>query len=468
MRNFCFAALSSLVVASCVRAAAEDSVVINSSKPLQTMTGWEATARLWELGKEGDRYDPGWLRYRDAIISALVDDIGVNRIRIGLQSGFENPTDHWRAFIAGEIGYEELKSTFYEKINDDGDPHTARAGRFQFSALDYYVENLVLPMKARLEARGERLVVNLCYGDFKWSERQGTLSHARKPEEFAEFVDAAFLHLQEKHGLVPDIFEIVLEPDNTLDWDGEAMAKGLVAVDQRLSARGMRPRYVAPSTAHAGRAARYFDDMARNDRALSRLSAIAYHRYDGKKANAALPGIVERAKRHGLSTEMLEHVRGGVDELFADLTIGKVSAWQKYGVADEAGDGADGAAKAKPGYYLVKRGSRILPNGQSAALAQVFRNARLGAVRLEASSSRPEVAALAFRNPDGSHAVILKSTTGGRIVVSGAPRGAYAASAAGKRGERRDLAPISTDDDGRLVVDAPTMSVVALRQIIRN
>ena len=113
---------------------------------------------------------------------------------------------------------------------------------FQFSDLDDQVENILLPLKQRIKDNGERLFVNLCYVDFGNSERPtGNVSHARQPEEFGELVFAVFDHLKRRYGLIPDAFEVILEPENTDDWRGREIGLGLVAAAKRLRRAGFAP-----------------------------------------------------------------------------------------------------------------------------------------------------------------------------------------------------------------------------------
>ena len=130
------------------------------------------------MNKVANRFDGSWLDFRDEVIAVLADEAGINRIQIPIGSGAENPVDYWARFMKGEITYKEMWVHFYEKINDNADPKVANPAGFQFSYIDYQVENIVLPLQRRLAARGERLFINLCYIDFRWT-MSGDLSHAR-------------------------------------------------------------------------------------------------------------------------------------------------------------------------------------------------------------------------------------------------------------------------------------------------
>ncbi|NWG91936.1 MAG: hypothetical protein HXY21_05440 [Parvularculaceae bacterium] len=453
-------ALLAVIALGCSAAADDKRVIVDPSRTHQTMSGWEATPRLWEMDKENDRYDGSWLVHREEIARALVEDAGVNRIRLEIASGAENPVDYWSKFVAGEIGYKRYKDHLYEKINDNGDARALNPAGVQFAALDYYVENLALPMKRLLEARGERLIVNLCYVDFRWSKLAGSLSHASRPEEYAELIDAALEHLSRKYGLSPDFVEIILEPDNTRDWSGDAIGDAIVALDARLSSRGVRPTYVAPSTSHATRTGDYLDRLARNAQAANLVGVVSYHRYDGPRADGALPRLAAKAEKIGATIEMLEYVGGRAEHLFADIKAG-ASAWQRYGVAAKA----DAAGKSKPGYLLEFANGEVALKPGVAAMAEIFRNVREGAVRIDAAAEAPGVDAVAFRNRDGRHAVFVLAAGAGPIAIEGLPKGRYRAAFAPKgAAASRNLGVIAADDRRRveMSVDAPgVLSLVA-------
>ena len=108
-------------------------ITVNPKARYQTMAGWEVTARAMELGKQYNHFDPEWHNFSGAMFDTLVNEIGVNRIRLSLRSGFENTTDFWSQFVKGEISYEDFKANFYNKVNDNNDPNATNSKGFQFS-----------------------------------------------------------------------------------------------------------------------------------------------------------------------------------------------------------------------------------------------------------------------------------------------------------------------------------------------
>jgi O-glycosyl hydrolase len=458
-------ALSALVLPGC-RSTDDALITIDPSRTYQTMKGWEVSARLWEQDKQQDRYDRSWLAHRDEIFDRLVNELGIDRVRIEIRSGAENPIDYWSAFEKGEIGYNAAKHRRYETINDNDDPDVANAAGFQLAETDWQVEQIVLPLKRRIEANGEKLYLNLVYVDFGTETgNKGSLSHARRPDEYAELIHVTFEHLKSKYGLVPDALEVALEPDNTDEWDGPAVGAAMVAAAARLGKAGFSPAIIAPSTTYSYRAAQYFDHIAGVPGAAAVLSTLSYHRYDPIGAtDGTLSAISERARKFGLETAMLEHLTGDVLELHGDLTQANVSSWQQYGIAY-----IDSPERDRAGgyYYLVDRASgRVRMASRTRALAQYFRFVRSGAVRIDAVSDSASRQAVAFRNRNGLHAVIVQATSGATIHIEGAPAGAYGVRYTTATETGRELDTIRIGVGQRLSARLPGAGVITFYQSV--
>ena len=404
-------------------------ITVDSGTTLQTLKGWEVTARLWEYDKKHDRYNGDWLAHADEIFSRIVNDYGINRVRLQALSGTENPVDYWSKFVSGEIGYKAFKNHFYEKINDNDSPEDTNLSGIQFSSLDYHIQNIVLPLKKKLEEKGERLFINFCYVDFNWTDLQGPLSHANEPQEYAEFILANFLYMQNHYGITPDSLEIILEPDNTAHWRGRQIGEAIVAVGNALEAHGFHPQIIAPSTAHLEQAPDYMREMLAVKGVAERLTTLSYHRYGavnhvGSKRREVLQEIAEIAAAHGLETAMLEHVDGDIDELFEDLLIAQNSSWQQYAIATNYKDN---------GAYLLMADQHddgsfsLRPAERTTLLGSVFQSARFGAKRLQTTSTDSEVEALAFTNTDQSTALHIYSRDAKprRLRLTGVPAGRY-------------------------------------------
>ncbi len=400
-------------------------VQVNGAVRHQKIDGWATHLRMWEEDKANDRYDPTIEQYAAQVFRFLVDSVGINAVRLEIPSGMENPTNRWKEFREGRMSYSTWQKTRFEKINDNGDPNALNASGFTFDNLDFRVELMLTPLRQALEARGEKLYVNVNYTDFRWDATiaQGTLSHANNPAEFAEFVNASFVRLRDRYNIVPDAFEVILEPDNTEGWRGGNIGRGLIAATDRLKASGFTPEVIAPSNSTMEYAIGYFDEMMAVPSVASRVGSFAYHRY-GTERTSDLTTIRARAQAAGIKTAMLEKVDAGIDVLLEDLTVGNVSAWQQWAAASSTKTSDNG------GYYArVNMSNPTKPVGMakhSDQLAQVFRFVRRGAVRVDATSSSDKQS-VAFVNPDGRYVVVVR-TRGpvGEFGVVGLPAGRYA------------------------------------------
>jgi MYXO-CTERM domain-containing protein len=431
-------------------AAAAQTITIDSGTVYQTMMGWETTARAWEIDKVRDGYNATWLQYAPHVIDRLVNELGVNRVRLEIKSGFENPTDFWSSYVSGAMTYTQWKDHSYEKVNDDNDPNTVNPAGFQFSEFDFHVDSVVVPMKQRLEARGEKLFVNLNYVDFN-TGNQGSMSHATAPSEYAEIVKVYADRLRDKYGIRIDNLEIILEPDNTQGWTGARIGQGAAAAGMRLASAGYTFQIAAPSCADPSSALTYLDAVTAVTGATQYLTMLSYHRY-GSTDYATLPAA---AKARNMMTGMLEFIDGTIDTLYEDLTVAQASAWQKWGLAiNTPGNGHYyyEADFANPDAPVIRM------ENNTALLAQVFRYVRLGARRIGATTAAGQWTALAFVNSNGKQVVVVKTATNAAradATIVGLARGTYGVRTTNFSRVASDLPDVTTATDGKLTVSIP-------------
>ena len=401
-------------------------ITVDPAERHQVISGWEATAELVE--------NPAapMPASRPAVLDALVNDIGINRVRLEIRSGAETRSDILRRFVAGRVSFDAWKGQRYAMQNDNADPRVIDWAGFDFSELDWHVRTSVLPLKKRLAARGEKLFVNVTYVSF----RDGYYFQ-QDPEEYAEFVLAAYLHLKQRFGLVPDAWEVILEPDMSKNaWDGRTIGRAVAAAARRLRENGFRPAFIVPSVTNVDNAAPLIDEIARVPGAMDAVVEFSYHRYRGNPERS-LPQIARRAAKYGKRTSMLEFWfgRGSAEVLHQDLKLGQVSAWQ---------------GRVMGGHVTVANpdaaNSLVLPRDEVRYNLQYFRYVRAGAQRIGArSSDLRRVDPLAFVNPDGKFVVVALAEAGSDLTIRGLPAGRYRVSFAVKQGsilrpERFDIA----------------------------
>lgn len=383
-------------------------VSVDANVRYQKMKGWEATS---QAGQD----DPAFANFQAELMDLAANDLGINRIRLEVRSGAENPIDWYGQFLAGTITQAQFNPHRYEYQNDNFLPLQINPAGFHFTELDRSIEATVLPMRQRLAARGEALYVSLNYVSFA-----NSTAHS-EPAEYAEFIFAAFQHIQTKYGFVPDAVEVILEPDNNSGtWNPAAIGRAVASAGARLAMEGFHPAFIAPSVTNMANTVPYVDQIAATPLALNYLTDIAYHRYSGV-SDANLSAIRARAAQLNVGTAMLEHIGSDIEDLYKDLTIANVSAWQQYTLAYPTSD--NGAQ------YIVITNGRPALGFRSLPLRQYFRYVRIGADRIGATSDTPRVRPVAFLNPGAKAVVVLHTSQGEVMAVNGLPAGTYAVSA---------------------------------------
>jgi hypothetical protein len=420
MFRLSFVIIAFVFLFDCGESAPQQAVIkINPQQKFQTMTGWEATAQA------GESYSKAFDKYKEKLFDAAVNDLGINRLRLEIRSGAENPSDFFSAFAAGRISEKEWRARYYEVVNDNDDPFVFNETGFQFSELDSTVENVVLPMKKRLAARGEKLFVNLNYVDFADGNKEANFRHKTDPEEYAEFILAAYRHLEKKYGFVPDAVTVILEPDNNTGWTGTDIGRAIAATAKRLQANNFKPAFIAPSTTNAANAPVYIDEIAKIPGAIEFITEFSYHRYCCASPEI-LQRIAERAAKYDKKTAMLEWIGADYETLHEDLKTANNSAWQQYTLAfpNQPDNGAQ--------YFRVDDKNIANPTvaieSRAAFLRQYFRYVRAGAQRVGAESSNPNFDALAFINSNGGYVLVVKTSAPGSIAVQNLPPAKYGVS----------------------------------------
>jgi hypothetical protein len=421
------------------------SVTVDQTVRFQTMDGWEGTADLPE--PISDANDVAM----DALLDAVVDKVGLNRIRLEIRSGAETASDYMERYLDGALPKEEFRQIRYIPTNDNDDPFDINWNGFSFAELDYHIERSVLPLRERLRARGEDLTVNLCYVAFipGWHVQ-------RNPEEYAEFVLATYIHMNEKYGFVPDMWEVMLEPDIIEDsWSGRDLGAAIVAAARRLKENGYEPAFVAPSVTDMRNAVRFLEGIQSVPGAIEHVVEFSYHSYAGRNARN-LRRIASKAEELGLRTSMTEWWFGKatLDVLYDDLKIANVSAWQGRVINGYVSRKAN--ADGSPSY---------VPRDETIYTSNIFRNVRKGAVRIEATpSSNIVLDPLAFANPDGSISVFLNTKWALDVSIDGLPEGRYDTSYTTKEGTVEVSSGVEISNGEPLSTSIPAAGLITVTQ----
>ena len=81
------------------------SINLNPSITYQTISGWEATAQAGAMDCQS--FD----QYSDVLFDHAVNDLGINRVRLEVRSGIENPVDYFASTSRGPSPATNLNCT---------------------------------------------------------------------------------------------------------------------------------------------------------------------------------------------------------------------------------------------------------------------------------------------------------------------------------------------------------------------
>ncbi len=163
---------------------------------------------------------------------------------------------------------------------------------------------------------------------------------------------------------------------------------------------------------------------------------------------------------------MLEHIGADIDELFDDLQLGQVSAWQQYSIAYcSVSNASEGGSYFKFDQRDPTYGSLTM-SSSARVLSSVFRHVRPGSTRVGiVSRDSASADAIAFDTPGGT-VVVARSRAGARVLVRGLEPGRYGASivsrlgAADRASESERVIAVGTD--GALSAAIPRRTVLVI------
>jgi len=419
-------------------------VTVNTAVKYQTMSGWQANA-------QAGQWLAGYAQWRDAALDRAAAD-NINRLRVDIRSGIENPRDAFTEWQAGLITESAWNCVRYSTVNDNASSGVLDMSKFSFGELDTAMTRVVLPLRQRLQARGEVLGLTMTYVAFLNSCGGGQYVHS-DPEEYGEFAVAVMNHLRDRFSVVPDTWEIINEPDNTSGvWSVNRIQAAIIAIDRRLKQAGYQTLLIAPSHSSAATALNFSQTLLASP-AAALIDQIGWHRYDGPN-NSIVQTLGNMAAARGITTAMTEHIGSGYENLITDLTLGRASTWEQFVLAYPTSD--NGAQ-----YYTVQ-GSTVTTASRTKFLRHYFRHVRRGAVRVDATSSLSSIVPVAFRNTNGLVTVVMKYNSAGTITVGGLPAGRYGVGFESETTSDGTLPDITVGSNGVATLSLQSRGVVVL------
>ncbi len=415
--------------------------------------GYEKPFAAWVKSPTRETYDRvpvsadlPW-KLIDRMHDALVSDIGITRVRL-------------------EVGPQ------VEPVNDNADPATTDESAYRFAWQDDQVERHILPLKRKIEATGERLVIYVSY-DLR---SRLTPPFLLQPDEYAEMAVTFLRHLRKRYALEPDYWSVLNEPGNDRPGDPALCARLTAATGRRIAAAGFRTRMSGPECVTVAQGAAYMDAMAATPGALDEFRQITYHLYHGGAEDVpARNAVRDRARRLGLTVAQTEWMEGRdmdvARHIHLCLTEADASVWDRFG-ADLF------FALPYDAWLDPASDSRTLSLSSTAwHIRQFSRYIRPGAVRIGLTGGTDAVRGVAFLPPARPAAaapggapvlpvlVLLNVSREARsVAVDGLPPGTYGGSFTSGPGKARGRAldDVVVGEAGRLAFELPPASVTTL------
>lgn len=367
-------------------------ITVDSNRTYQTMSGWEASESFgWTL-------PPAVM---DSLMDMAVTDLGINRLRLSIPGNMIESRDSTTIPEETSIG-----------TNDNDDPMVLNPAGFRWQLFDYLIRTFALPLKARVAARGEPFTLVACYVGF----RPTSAYQQRDSREYVELMITVLNHMRDSFDLVPDVWEVRLEPDHgRTQLTGKQQGELLLAAATAARIAGYdKLMFLVPSTVVPHRTVQYLNGILSVPGTAPVIREVTYHRYS-HPPRAVLNEIRDSAASLGVPTAMLEFLRGTEHDLFEDLTEANVSAWSRFSLAGPFG-GPDRGGQ----YFFADTAARTFRyRATTWPLRQFFRYIRPGAIRVQATTRDRGVEPVAFRRPDGRMVVVANVNRGTELGIVG-------------------------------------------------
>ncbi len=385
-------------------------ITIDPDVSFQTIKGWEAVAQAGhDYNATTDTYpeypSTTWAQYKDDLIAGTVTE-GINRLR-------------WEVFLSNV----NTGGSYNGGPNANAiQPSTAVEGDWVYEDGEQAGIELILTVKAALQAQGEDLYVVLCVVD----NRNGGYDAENTPSEYAFFVNKMVTKMEELVGIVPNAIEVILEPDwsqNTTNWTAAKVANNLVAARNLLISNGYTGLdWIAPSMKRAQDAVTWYNDMVTAQPTIaSILTELSYHDYDAPN-DSDLQAIAAAAEADGVATSMVENITENIHQVYRHLKHAHAAAIQQYTLTfpyPSATDNGEAYFQVNTTTWAVTVGTR------TKYLRHLFKYVRQGAVMKEVTDSSASYTGLAFENTNGTYAAIVLCAAAQDLTIVGLPPGTY-------------------------------------------
>jgi O-glycosyl hydrolase len=362
-------------------------VTLNPSVRHQTMRGWGGTLSF--LRNLNDISQPTI----DQIVDEAVDDLGLTFLR---------------------IGYAMLQEPF----NDNANPRSINLAAFNDAdVIDREVAQSTRRFNQRVQANGEPPTYLL---DKDW---ESSAPAWMNDEEFAENITATVLYFRNRHGIHINFNSIDNEPTHFDPYTPERQRPMIKVMGRMFQENGLSTKVALNEGINASSTWDYIKAMENDADVWPHIGLLNWHLYGPNDPFRSL--IRDFGAARGIPTAMTEFTQAQISHLIDDLTLGGVSYWTRYFVADRGP-----AVTASSNYFSVNlEGTSFDRNIAYNQFRQFMRYVRPGAVRIDASSTQPAIRAFGF-DRSGSRVAVLVNTSAQAfdVTVQGLLPGRYGVS----------------------------------------
>lgn len=236
---------------------------------------WELTAYL------ASQCDTSIEHLRLEILDSIAEYSSINRIRIEVRSGAENPIDYYSNWITsgcdttGNPAYQAWLANRYTVVNDN-DNSTINLNGFHFSELDYTIQSIVIPLQERYKKNGRILKTVFSYIASEDRESKYPYTHS-VPEDYAEFVLATYQHLFRQYNIIPDYWEVLHFSDyHRHDWIPSEMGPAILTSAEVLQDHGYVPNFIAPTASDSYQSYLWSKELFKDTSIRRYVSQVSY------------------------------------------------------------------------------------------------------------------------------------------------------------------------------------------------
>lgn len=387
--------------------------------------GWGGTA--WLSHEPWDANAAAFSAWGSTAINRLVFELGITDIRLNLPPGVESDADYYQMAWTSNDKRIWTQNSWGARDTD----------RFFFTALDKRIQLIVGPMRALVQSNGEKLwfvLHNNGGGNgnppdprFYDSTADDIGNGKNGRQKTAARVLAAFRHMYERYGWIPDAVDPINEPDLKAPWTPAELADLVYRIGTTLEnnraqfgqGAGWRPTIYAPSVSKVSAFHTWFmpiwDYDPQGDGSYPNrryVQAAAWHLYDSNRPDWNFGNLKPWLASTGLPGQMPEYT--GLTASLAHeqlVDVPETNRLHRFSLFD----------------WLSVSGTNV----ELSPVARLLRNysyyVRPGAQRKGVSHNSAATFAngIPWVNPDGKYVVTVKTTGSGTFWVDQLPAGTY-------------------------------------------